>query len=73
MPNDEEKVATESSDASLEGYRSIGTGGIEQFLPLLEWLASNKEGLQSLLGASVASGQIPRFALPGLLSPNQFT
>ena len=39
---------------------------IEQFLPLLEWLASNKEGLQSLLGASVVSGQIPRFTLPGL-------
>ena len=27
---------------------------------------TNKEGLQSLLGASVASGQIPRFTLQGL-------
>jgi hypothetical protein len=66
MPNDEEKVATASTDATLEGSLSIGNGGVEQFLPLLEWLASNKDGLQSLLGASVASGQIPRFTLQGL-------
>ncbi|ESU34158.1 hypothetical protein G3A_02500 [Bacillus sp. 17376] len=65
MTNDEESVATANSDASLEGSLSIGNGGVEQFLPLLEWLASNKEGLQSLLGASVASRQIPRFTLPG--------
>lgn len=65
MPNDGEKVGTASSDASLEGSLSIGNGGVEQFLPLLEWLATNKEGLQSLLGASVASVQIPRFTLPG--------
>ncbi|QJX63796.1 hypothetical protein HLK66_20555 [Niallia circulans] len=65
MPNDGEKVATASSDASLEGSLSIRNGGVEQFLPLLDWLASNKEGLQSLLGASVASGQIPRFTLAG--------
>lgn len=66
MPNEGEKIATASSDASLEGSLSIGNGGVEQFLPLLEWLASNKDGLQSLLGASVASGQIPRFTLQGL-------
>lgn len=33
---------------------------------LLTWLAANKDALQGLLGESVASGQIPRFALPGL-------
>lgn len=66
LPNAEETVATVSNDASLEGSLSIGNGDGEQFLPLLKWLASNKEGLQSLLGASVASGQIPRFTLPGL-------
>jgi hypothetical protein len=66
VPKGEESVANASSDASLEGSLSIGNSGVEQFLPLLEWLASNKEGLQSLLGASVASGQIPRFTLPGL-------
>lgn len=66
MPNDDEGVATDSNDASLEGSLSIGNDGIEQFLPLLGWLSSNKEGLQNLLGASVASGQIPRFTLQGL-------
>jgi hypothetical protein len=66
VPKGEKSVANASSDASLEGSLSIGNSGVEQFLPLLEWLASNKEGLQSLLGASVASGQIPRFTLPGL-------
>jgi hypothetical protein len=66
MSNDEEGVATGSSDASLEGSISVGDGSVEQFLPLLEWLALNKKGLQSLLGASVASGQIPRFTLQGL-------
>lgn len=66
MPNDEDEIATASSDALLEGSLSIGNGGIEQFLPLLGWLASNREGLQSLLEASVASGQIPRFTLQGL-------
>lgn len=66
MPNDREEVAVASTDASLESSISIGNGGIEQFLPLLEWLASNKDGLQSLIGASVASGQIPRFTLSGL-------
>ncbi|WP_110112522.1 hypothetical protein [Bacillus sp. CGMCC 1.16541] len=67
MPNDEDGISSASSDASLEGSLSIGNGGgIEQFLPLLGWLASNKEGLQSLLEASVASGQIPRFTLQGL-------
>ncbi|ETI69368.1 hypothetical protein [Neobacillus vireti] len=65
VPNDEGGVATSSIDASLEGSLCVGNGGMEQFLPLLEWLVSNKEGLQSLLGASVASGQIPRFTLPG--------
>lgn len=64
IPKDEESVATASSGASLEGSLSIGDGGVEQFL-LLEWLALNKEGLQNLLGASVASGQIPRFTLLG--------
>jgi hypothetical protein len=69
VANHEESVATDSSDASLEGSRFSGNGSMEQFLPLLEWLDSNKGGLQSLLGASVASvssGQIPRFTLPGL-------
>lgn len=65
MPNDEEKVATASSDASLDSSLSVGDGSIEHFLPLLEWLAMNKDGLQSLLGATVASGQIPRFTLSG--------
>ena len=66
MPNDgEKKLLLPVSDASLEGSLSIRNGGVEQFLPLLDWLASNKEGLQSLLGASVASGQIPRFTLAG--------
>ncbi|MBG9444641.1 hypothetical protein [Cytobacillus firmus] len=65
VPNDE-GVAVASTDASLESSLSIGNGGMEQFLSLLEWLASNKEGLQSLLVASVASGQIPRFTLQGL-------
>ncbi|MGE7664277.1 hypothetical protein ACQKMN_01025 [Ureibacillus composti] len=66
MPNDEGSVVNASSDASLEGSLSIGNGSVEQFLPLLEWLALNKEVLQSLLEASVASGQLPRFAIPGL-------
>ncbi|KAB7666042.1 hypothetical protein [Bacillus sp. B1-b2] len=66
ISNDDENVANARNEASLEGSLSIGNGGVEQFLPLLEWLALNKEGLQSLLGASVASGQIPRFTLPGL-------
>lgn len=66
LSNDEESVADASSDASLEGSLSIRNDGVEQFLPLLEWLALNKDGLQSLLGASVASGQIPRFTLQGL-------
>ncbi|WP_251627577.1 hypothetical protein [Niallia sp. MER TA 168] len=65
IPNDEEGVTTADNDASLECSLSIGNDGIEQFLPLLGWLASNKEGLQNLLGASVASGQIPRFTLAG--------
>ncbi len=65
IPNDKESAVTASSDASLDGSISIGNDSIEQFLPLLEWLASNKEGLQSLLGATVASGQIPRFTLSG--------
>ncbi|RYI27947.1 hypothetical protein EVU96_15965 [Bacillus infantis] len=66
MPNNREEVAVASTDASLESSLSIGNGGVESFLPLLEWLASNKEGFQSLLGASVATGQIPRFTLQGL-------
>lgn len=66
MPNNREEVAVASTDASLESSLSIGNGGIEHFLPLLEWLASNKDGLQNLLGASVATGQIPRFTLQGL-------
>jgi len=66
MPNKEETVATASNDTSLESSLSIANGGVEQFLPLLEWLALNKNGLQSLLEASVASGQIPRFTLPSL-------
>ncbi|MCM3567008.1 hypothetical protein [Neobacillus mesonae] len=66
MPNDDEGVAATSTDASHEGSFDVGNGDFEQFLPLLEWLSSNKSGLQSLLGASVASGQIPRFTLPGL-------
>ena len=65
MPSDVEGVSTSSNDASLEGSLTIGDGDVEQFLPLLEWLAMNKEGLQSLLGATVASGQIPRFTLSG--------
>lgn len=65
IPNDEEGVTTASNDALLESSLSIANDGIEQFLPLLGWLASNMEGLQSLLGASVASGQIPRFTLAG--------
>lgn len=66
MPKEEENVATASTSATLEGSISIGNGGEEQYLLLLEWLASNKDGLQSLLGASVASGKIPRFTLQGL-------
>lgn len=58
-------VPADAMKASLESSLSIGNSDIEQFLPLLEWLATNKEGLQSLLGASVASGQIPRFTLAG--------
>ncbi|EOR23186.1 hypothetical protein A499_14321 [Niallia nealsonii AAU1] len=65
-PNNREEVAVASTDASQESSLSIGNGGIEHFLPLLEWLASNKDGLQNLLGASVATGQIPRFTLQGL-------
>lgn len=65
IPTVDEGVATTSTDATLEGSLSIGNGGVEHFLPLLEWLASSKDGLQSLLGASVASGQIPRFTLQG--------
>jgi len=67
LPKEDESVATASSDTSLDSSLSIGNGGVEQFLPILEWLASNKNGLQSLLEASVASGQIPRFTLPGRL------
>ncbi|MEQ2465131.1 hypothetical protein [Niallia hominis] len=64
-PNAEETAATVSSDASLESSCSIVNSDIQQFLPLLEWLATNREGIKSLLGASVASGQIPRFTLSG--------
>jgi hypothetical protein len=45
---------------------SGGHADTDAFLPLLEWLAANKDALQSLLGESVALGQIPRFTLPGL-------
>jgi hypothetical protein len=38
----------------------------KRFLPLLAWLSENRDAMQGLLGASVASGQIPRFTLPGL-------
>lgn len=65
-PKDDEGVATASIAATNEGILPNGNGGFEQFLPLLEWLSSKKGELQSLLGASVASGQIPRFTLPGL-------
>lgn len=66
QPKGEGNVANASNDASLESSLSIRNGSVEQFLPLLEWLASNNTGLQSMLGASVVSGQIPRFILPGL-------
>jgi hypothetical protein len=57
--------SSDGTDTSHRGSFSIGGGG-EDFLPLLEWLAANKHALQGLLGESVATGQIPRFALPGL-------
>ncbi|MFJ7745103.1 hypothetical protein [Peribacillus sp. NPDC097295] len=67
-PKNEENVALASSEGTLESSLSIGNGDVEQFTALLEWLASNKDGLQSLLGASVATGQIPRFTLQGLFA-----
>jgi len=42
-----------------------GIGGAD-FHSLLEWLSANKSALQALLGESVASSQIPRFALSGV-------
>ncbi|WP_432354606.1 hypothetical protein [Sporosarcina sp. A2] len=68
MPKDEVNVASASSDGTLVSSLSIGNGGVDQFSSLLEWLASNKDGLQSLLGASVASGRIPRFTIQGLFT-----
>lgn len=66
IPEVELGVATASTAATNESLPSSGEGGFEQFLPLLEWLASNKGGLQSMLGTSVASGQIPRYTFQGL-------
>jgi len=65
LSKDDEGVATPITDTTHESLSSTGNGNFEQFLPMLEWLASNKDRLQNLLGASVASGQIPRFTLPG--------
>jgi hypothetical protein len=62
---DDERVATADTDATKEDSIPSPNGGFKQFAPLLEWLVSNKDGLQSLLDASVASEQIPRFTLPG--------
>ena len=59
----EENVASGTGRINVS-INSNGIVGFEQFLPLLEWLSSNKDRLQSLLGASGASGQIPRFTLP---------
>lgn len=65
-PKDDERVATADTDATQEDSIPSPNGEFMQFAPILEWLASNKDGLQSLLDASVASGQIPRYTLPGL-------
>lgn len=66
IPEVDEGVATAGTDATHENSPSSVDGDFEQFLPLLEWLTSNKGGLQNLLGASVASGQIPRYTFQGL-------
>jgi hypothetical protein len=62
----DERGAVAGTNATHGDFIPNAKGGFKQFLPLLEWLASNKDGLQSLLDASVASGQLPRFTLPGL-------
>lgn len=61
----DEIVSVIGTNGAQEQLVSEGNKDLEQFLPLLEWLAANKDGFQGLLGASVTSGQIPRFTLPG--------
>lgn len=65
-PKVDEVDSIVGTNGAQEQSAQIRSDGFDQFLPLLEWLSSNKDGLQSLLGASAASGQIPRFTLSGL-------
>ncbi|WP_016993637.1 hypothetical protein [Lysinibacillus boronitolerans] len=67
--NDEQGVSNDGTIGAQQDPTTSTGGDFGQFLPLLEWIASNKDGLQSLLGTNVAAGatgQIPRFTLPGL-------
>ncbi len=64
-PQVDEGDSIVGTNGAQEQSAQIRSGSFDQFLPLLEWLLANKDGLQSLLGASVASGQVPRFTLPG--------
>ena len=50
-----------------EKHLPIGNGSLDEFVPLLEWLAENKAAIQNLLGTSTTQGKIPRFTLPGQL------
>lgn len=62
--------ATDCDDATSEVVTSANTNGNQkQYLHLLQWLSENKDAIESVIEASVATGasrQIPRFTLPGL-------
>ncbi|SMB82634.1 hypothetical protein SAMN00017405_0946 [Desulfonispora thiosulfatigenes DSM 11270] len=67
-PKVAESAATVSIDGAQESSLPTENDGLEKYLPLLEWLATNKEALQSVCLPSVLailSGQIPRFTLKG--------
>jgi hypothetical protein len=58
-------TAGNGNNAMDEKHLPIGNGSLDEYIPLLEWLAENKAAIQNLLGASTPQGKIPRFTLPG--------
>jgi len=54
-------------NAMDEKHLPIGNGSLDEFVPLLEWLAENQAAIENLLGTSTPQGKIPRFTLPGQL------
>lgn len=62
--------STDNTDATSEDSNHDLEGNQNQYLHLLKWLSENKNAIESMIEASVATeetAQIPRFTLQGIL------